>query len=91
MPDHESQHTSSSSGAAQPVDSALPANTAELTVGFYNVGPSWVSEPGDPGWQRKERRLKSDFAKAFGVHALDVLCLSDLNEHVPGGDVDSWI
>ena len=91
MADHESQHTSSSSGAAQPVDSALPANTAELTVGFYNVGPSWVSEPGDPGWQRKERRLKSDFAKAFEVHALDVLCLSDLNEHVPGGDVDSWI
>ena len=89
-PGGAAQPTSSSSGAAQPTFSALPANTTELTVGFYNVGIQF-SEVGGRGWKIKERRLASDLAKAFEVHALDILCLSELGENIPGGDVDAWI
>ena len=91
------QPASSSSGAAQPTFSALPANTTELTVGFYNVAIQ-LSEVGGIRWKIKERRLASDLAKAFEVHALDILCLSELGEiqrgigeNIPGGDVYAWI
>ena len=96
-PGGAAQPTWSSSGAAQPTFSALPANTTELTVGFYNVAIQ-LSEVGGRGWKIKERRLASDLAKAFEVHALDILCLSELGEirrgigeNIPGGDVYAWI
>ena len=69
----------------------------KLTVGFYNVGIQ-LSEVGGRGWQIKEHRLASDLAKAFEVHALDILCLSELGEiqrgigeNIPGSDVCAWI
>ena len=68
-----------------PRHSLVLPNTTELTVGFYNMGPSWGWAPG------RLKTLKSDFAKAFGVHALDVLCLSDLRENIPRGNVDALI
>ena len=66
-------------------------------MGFYNVGIQF-SEVRGRGWRNKERRLALDLAKAFEVHALDILCLSELGEirrgigeNIPGGDVDAWI
>ena len=88
---------SSSGGAAQPTFLTLPANTTELTVGFYNVSIS-VEEINERGWKTKERKLASDLAKAFQAHTLDILCLSELGEigkgigeKIAGGDVDAWI
>ena len=84
-------------GAAQPTFSALPANTTELTVGFYNVGIHF-SEVGGRGWKIKERRLASDLARAFEAHALDILCISELGDiergigdHIREGDDYAWI
>ena len=68
-----------------------------MTVGFYNVAIK-VSEIGREGWEIKEGRLASDLAKAFTVHALDMLCLSELGEFRRGisgnilqSDVYDWI
>ena len=94
------QPTPPSSGAAQPTFSAptRPRPDArplrglqidKLTVGFYNVGIQ-LSEVGGQGWQIKDHLLADDLAKAFEVHALDILCLSELR-NIPGSDVCDWI
>ena len=89
-PGDAAQPTSSSSGASQPTFSALPANTTELTVGFYNVGIQ-LSEVGGRRWKIIERRLASDLATAFEVHALDILCLNELYNNIQTGDIDQSI
>jgi hypothetical protein len=73
------QPDSSAGGAAQPTFSALPDSASELTVGFYNVGIQ-LSEFGGKKWKMKERRLAADIFKAFDLHALDLLCLSEIGE-----------
>ena len=75
--DGVAQPVSSLGDVAQPTSDALPGNTPELTVGFYNVEIE-VAEVSDKEWKIKERLLKQDIVKAFDVHALDVLCLSEL-------------
>ena len=94
------QPASEPGGAAQSASSSSGANATdatELTVGFYNVGIQ-LSEVGGRGWKMSERRLASDLAKAFKVHALDILCLCELGEirrgigeNVSGGDVYAWV
>ena len=94
------QPTPPSSGAAQPTFSAptRPRPDArplrrrpieKLTVDFYNVGIQ-LSEVGGQGWQIKDRLLADDLAKAFEVHELDILCLSEIR-NIPGSDVCDWI
>jgi len=84
-------------GAVQPTFCELPDNTAEITVGFYNVGIH-ASEVQGKMWKTKERQLQADILKAFDTHALDILCLSELGElgdgiraELPEGDVTAWI
>ena len=59
-------------------------------MGFYNVNIRFYNA-GDKRWKSLERCLASDIAKAFQVHALDILCLCGLSEKIPGGDVGAWI
>ena len=66
-------------------------------MGFYNVGVQKAEVEGKQ-WKTKERQLKDDIVKACAVHALDVLCLSELGELDEGiggnldeGDVAVWI
>ena len=82
-------------GTEQPVVSKLPGTT-ELVVGFYNVVVC-LNEIDGGCRNTKERRLRTDVAKAFQHHALDVLCLSALGQlhesldSALDGDVHSWI
>ena len=79
LPGGAAQPTLLSDGAEQPTLCQLPESTKELAVGFYNV-VLCLDEIGKEGWKQKQRRLKTDIAKAFNVHALDVLCLSALGQ-----------
>ena len=51
----------------------------KLSVGFYNVVLSVKEIHGKNGFQ-KQNLLKTDIAKAFKHHALDILCLSALGQ-----------
>ena len=86
LPGGAAQPTSLSDGAEQPIFCQLPESTTELAVGFYNVVVC-LNEIDGRGWKIKERRLKTDIAKAFQHHALDVLCLSALGQL--NGSLDS--
>ena len=77
--DEQGGGASLSDGAEQPIFCQLPETTTELAVGFYNVVVC-LNEINERGWKIKERRLKTDIAKAFQHHALDVLCLSALGQ-----------
>ena len=84
-------------GAAQPTCSALPDDASELTVAFYNVGIQ-LSQVGTKKWKTTEKKLAADIVEAASVHALDILCLSELGEvgvgigaKLPEGDVIAWI
>ena len=70
--------TESSCGAAK-FFSELPANTARLTVGFYNVGIQFTELSGKK-WASKQRFLKADILKAFDTHVLDILYLCEFGE-----------
>jgi hypothetical protein len=70
--------TESSCGAAKFL-SELPADTARLTVGFYNVGIQFTELAGKK-WLLKQSRLRADIVKAFDTHGLDILCLCELGE-----------
>ena len=74
-------------GAAQHTVIRLPDTAVELTVGFYSVGIQ-LSEVRAKNWMEQEILLIADIVKAFGTHALDVLCLNDLGEL--GADVVEW-
>ena len=96
----------SSCGAAQPIIadlaaqthvSELPANAAQLTVGFYNVGIQ-LTELSERKWSSKQSLLKADILKAFDTHVLDILCLCELGELGVGiaegltcGNVETWM
>ena len=94
--DEQGEDESLSDGAEQPMVCRLPECTTTLAVGFYNV-VLCLNEIGERGWKMKERRLKTDIAKAFQHHALDVLCLSalgQLNESLDPafeGGTKAWI
>ena len=88
--------TESSCGAAK-FFSELPANTARLTVGFYNVGIQ-LTELSGKKWPSKQSALKADIIKAFDTHVLDILCLSELGElgvgiaaGLPDRNVGAWM
>ena len=87
---YAAQPASVPGGAAQPTSSTSGAARPTLTVGFYNVNIHSFSET-DCGWKIIENRLESDIAKAFEVHALDILCLCGLTSNMPGRDLDAWI
>ena len=76
-------------------DESLECKTT-LAVGFYNVVVC-LNEIDARGWKIKQRRLKTDIAKAFKHHALDILCLSalgQLNESLDlafEGGTKAWI
>ena len=83
--------------AAQTTFSELPANIAQLTVGFYNVGIQF-SELSGKKWSTKQSHLKADIIKAFDTHVLDILCLCELGElgvgiaaGLPDRNVDAWM
>ena len=71
------QHAWDQGGVAQPTFAALPGDTSELNVAFYNVGIQ-ISEVGKKNWKAKERKLVADIVKAANVDSLDILCLSEL-------------
>ena len=82
---------------AQTTFSELPANTARLTVGFYNVGIQ-LTELSGKKWPSKQSALKADIIKAFDTHVLDILCLSELGELgvgiaavLPDRNVGAWM
>ena len=88
--------TESSCGAAK-CFYELPANTARLTVGFYNVGIQ-LTELSGKKWPSKQSALKADIIKAFDTHVLDILCLSELGElgvgiaaGLPDRNVGAWM
>ena len=74
-------------GAAQPTVIRLRGTAVELTVGFYSVGIQ-LSEVRAKHRMMQEILLIADIVKAFGTHALDVLCLNDLGEL--DADVVEW-
>ena len=74
-------------GAAQPTVIRLPDTAVEVTVGFYTVGIE-LSEARAKHRMVQVFRLLADIVKAFGTHALDVLCLNDLGEL--DADVVEW-
>ena len=57
----------------------LSDDTSELIVGFYNVGIQ-LAEINNKCWKRKEDQFKQDIIKAFVLHDLHMLCLSELGE-----------
>ena len=66
-------------------------------VAFYNVGIQ-LSQVGTKKWTTTKKELAADIVKAANVHALDILCLSELGEvgvgigkKLPEGDVIAWI
>ena len=77
--DGAAQPSSLPGGAEQPSFTQLSDDTSELTVGFYNMGIQ-LAELGKKGWKKKEEALKQDIIKAFVLHDLHMLCLSELGD-----------
>ena len=75
--DDAAELSSLPSGAEQPSIIQLSDDTPELTVGFYNVGIQ-TSQVGTRHWPKKEQALKQYIVKAFVLHDLHMLCLSEL-------------
>ena len=87
----------STDDTAEHIFSELPHDASELNVAFYNVGIN-SSQVGTKKWSRTEKTLAADIIKAVDMHALDILCLSELGGIDVGiqnklreGNVEVWI
>ena len=68
--------SSLSDGAEQPSFTQLSDDTSELTVGFYHVAIH-LNEVRGKNWKKREDALKQDIVKAFMLHDLHMICLSE--------------